>query len=147
MNDNLRWLYVKNNEILNVQDLCSSLVSVQSCLLELIIIDNNIGNEGCDLLMETLKDNKIINRLGLNKINITDKAASKIAELVSSNQSLSMLLIEGNKLTFSGVKLILDALPRNDKIKEFVFAGNPVGNDIWLEKAQINIFSRFNSFF
>ncbi len=104
---------------------------MQSCLLELIIIDNNIGNEGCDLLMETLKDNKIINRLGLNKININDKAATKIAELVNSNQSLTMLLIEGNKLTFSGVKLILDAMPRNDKIKEFVFAGNPVGNEIW----------------
>lgn len=97
----------------------------------MIIIDNNIGNEGCELLVDTLKNNQIINRLGLNRININDKIAPKLSELIIDNQSLSMLLIEGNKLSYSGIKLLLEAIPKNEKIKEFSFSGNPIGNDIW----------------
>ncbi|XP_072131444.1 NACHT, LRR and PYD domains-containing protein 12-like isoform X1 [Mobula birostris] len=78
---------------------------------------NKLGDSGVKLVSAALRNPDCkIQKLGLNHVGLTDSGAEDLASALSANPSLTELILNGNKLGDSGVKLVSAAL-RNPECK------------------------------
>ncbi|XP_072891499.1 ribonuclease inhibitor-like [Hemitrygon akajei] len=78
---------------------------------------NDLGDSGVKLVSAALrKPERKIQKLGLNYVHLTDSGAEDLVSALSTNPSLTELVLSGNKLGDSGVKLVSAAL-RNPECK------------------------------
>ncbi|XP_063048644.1 NACHT, LRR and PYD domains-containing protein 3-like [Engraulis encrasicolus] len=91
---------------------CSALASVlrsnPSSLRELILRENNVGDSGLELLSTGLQHpNCRLEKLELQKCNLTERSCSSLASALRSNpSSLRQLALSYNNLGDSGVRLL-----------------------------------------
>ncbi|XP_072892641.1 NACHT, LRR and PYD domains-containing protein 12-like isoform X2 [Hemitrygon akajei] len=92
------------------EDLASAL-STNPSLTELELSNNKLGDSGVKLVSAALRDPECkVQKLELEKIGLTDSGAKEFASALSTNPSLTELILSGNKLGDSGVKLVSVAL-------------------------------------
>ncbi|XP_062895928.1 NACHT, LRR and PYD domains-containing protein 12-like isoform X2 [Mobula hypostoma] len=92
------------------KDLASALSSNPS-LTELNLGANKLGDSGVILLSAALKNSECkIQKLWLDNVGLTDSAVEDLASALRTNQSLTELSLNDNKLGDSGVKLVSAAL-------------------------------------
>ncbi|XP_072893373.1 NACHT, LRR and PYD domains-containing protein 3-like isoform X2 [Hemitrygon akajei] len=78
---------------------------------------NDLGDSGVKLVSAALRSPECkIQKLGLNYVHLTDSGAEDLVSTLSTNPSLTELVLSGNKLGDSGVKLVSTAL-RNPECK------------------------------
>ncbi|XP_059817951.1 NACHT, LRR and PYD domains-containing protein 3-like isoform X2 [Hypanus sabinus] len=98
------------------EDLVSAL-STNTSLTDLDLSGNKLGDSGVKLVSAALRNPECkIQRLGLNRVGLTDSGAEDLVSALSTNPSLTVLNLSGNKLGDSGVKLVSAAL-RNPECK------------------------------
>ncbi|XP_072133528.1 uncharacterized protein [Mobula birostris] len=92
------------------KDLASALSSNPS-LTELNLGANKLGDSGVKLVSAALKNSECkIQKLWLYDVGLTDSGAKDLNSTLSTNQSLTELSLNDNKLGDSGVKLVSEAL-------------------------------------
>ncbi|XP_072354303.1 NACHT, LRR and PYD domains-containing protein 3-like isoform X1 [Scyliorhinus torazame] len=93
----------------------SSALSINQSLTDLNLGNNNLGDSGAKLLSVALRNPDCkIQRLRLNDNSLTDSSAEDLASAVCTNQSLTDLDLNMNKLGDSGMKLLSAALQNPD---------------------------------
>ncbi|XP_059818709.1 NACHT, LRR and PYD domains-containing protein 3-like isoform X1 [Hypanus sabinus] len=84
---------------------------------ELRLGKNKLGDSGVKLVSAALRNRECnIQELWLNKVGLTDSGAEDLASALSTNPSLTGLMLSGNKLGDSGVRLV-SAFLRNPECK------------------------------
>ncbi|XP_062895857.1 NACHT, LRR and PYD domains-containing protein 3-like [Mobula hypostoma] len=84
---------------------------------ELSLGENELGNSGVKLVSVALRNPVCkIQKLRLDRVGLTDSGAEDLVSALSTNPSLTELILGGNKLGDSGVKLVSAAL-RNPECK------------------------------
>ncbi|XP_072893780.1 NACHT, LRR and PYD domains-containing protein 3-like isoform X2 [Hemitrygon akajei] len=92
------------------KDLVSAL-SINPSLMELYLSDNKLGDSGVKLVSAALRNPECkIQKLGLEKVGLTDSGAEDLVSALSTNPSLTELNLSCNELGDSGVKLVSAAL-------------------------------------
>ncbi|XP_016414052.1 uncharacterized protein LOC107744761 [Sinocyclocheilus rhinocerous] len=96
------------------EESCSVLATVlrsNSSLKELDMSNNNLQDSGVKKLQNGLEDtNCTLQKLRLNKCNLTDKSCSALATVLGSDTNLKELNLNNNNLQDSGVKLLCTGL-------------------------------------
>ncbi|XP_062895532.1 NACHT, LRR and PYD domains-containing protein 3-like isoform X2 [Mobula hypostoma] len=78
---------------------------------ELSLGDNKLGDSGVKLVSAALRNPECkIQKLGLNKVSLTDSGAEDLVSALSTNLSLTELNLSHNELGISGMKLVSAAL-------------------------------------
>ncbi|XP_072894759.1 NACHT, LRR and PYD domains-containing protein 3-like [Hemitrygon akajei] len=82
--------------------------------------ENDLGDSGVKLVSAALRNPECkIQKLWLNNVGLTDSGAEDLASALSTNPSLTVLILSVNKLGDSGVKLVFTALGNPEcKIKK-----------------------------
>nr|XP_042697632.1 NACHT, LRR and PYD domains-containing protein 3-like [Chrysemys picta bellii] len=89
----------------------SAALSTNQSLTELELSGNKLGDSGIKLLCEGLKHPSCkLQKLVVWDCHLTDACCGDLSSLLSSNQSLRELNLSGNKLSYSGVKLLCEGL-------------------------------------
>ncbi|XP_072131173.1 NACHT, LRR and PYD domains-containing protein 3-like isoform X1 [Mobula birostris] len=106
------------------KDLTSAL-STNRSLIELVLSDNELGDSGVKLVCMALGDPECkVQTLWLNNVSLTDSGAKHLTSTLSTNRSLTELVLNDNKLGESGVKLLSEALRNSDcKIQQLCLGG------------------------
>uniref|UniRef100_A0A672ST51 NACHT domain-containing protein n=1 Tax=Sinocyclocheilus grahami TaxID=75366 RepID=A0A672ST51_SINGR len=96
------------------EESCSALATVlrsNSSLKELDMSNNNLQDSGVKKLQNGLENtNCTLQKLMLNKCNLTDKSCSALATVLGSDTNLKELNMSNNNLQDSGVKLLCTGL-------------------------------------
>ncbi|XP_067835942.1 NACHT, LRR and PYD domains-containing protein 3-like [Heptranchias perlo] len=102
----------------------SSALSTNRSLTVLNLRNNKLGDSGVKLLSEALRNPDFkIQKLHMWDVCLTDSGAEDLSSALSTNRSLTVLNLGGNKLGDSGVKLLSAALRNPDcKIQELCLA-------------------------
>ena len=85
-------------------------ISCNARIQELDITDYDLQLKGAIMVFKALQGISTLNKLSINKNNITEKASSDVAALISCNTQLQELDISDNLLQSTGVITILKAL-------------------------------------
>ena len=87
-----------------------------------------------DLLVNSLKDffknNKKLNNLIMNNINIDDILMQYIAQFIGINQGLKLISFKNNKITNQNAIALMDNLQKNENIRKIELEGNSIDIDI-----------------
>ena len=132
-NPNLQKLNLSFNRIsaLGANDLARLLI--ESKLRQLIITNNQLGDEGVAILEEALKENKFLTILNLRLNQIGNLGACALARVLVENRGiLSVLRVDYNLIGPEGVDILRAAARWNGKIKSVCLLYNPglvVNND------------------
>ncbi|XP_032872884.1 ribonuclease inhibitor-like [Amblyraja radiata] len=96
------------------KDLVSAL-STNHTVTELNLSGNKLGDSGVKLVSDALRNPDCkIQILGLDSVGLTDSGAEDLVSALSTNHTVTDLVLSGNKLGDSGVKLVSDALRNPD---------------------------------
>ncbi|KAN0028037.1 hypothetical protein ACTFIV_009864 [Dictyostelium citrinum] len=112
-------------------DFFSSLSSSVNNTLETLIICDNIGDEGMQLLSVILIKNllKVLKRLELQKNQFTNQSAYYLNKVLGNEQlQLVTLNLSSNRIDEQGLIMMKDGFGRNKSLKEFIFSKNRLGN-------------------
>ncbi|KAM9956701.1 hypothetical protein ACTFIR_003430 [Dictyostelium discoideum] len=112
-------------------DFFSSLSSSVNNTLETLIICDNIGDEGMQLLSVILIKNllKVLKRLELQKNQFTNQSAYYLNKVLTCEQlQLETLNLSSNRIDEQGLIMMKDGFGRNKSLKEFIFSKNRLGN-------------------
>ena len=90
----------------------SKMMMVNHSLQELYMDDNNIGDRGISAIAEALSNCKI-NKLDVERCNITLHGATMLAAALSSNHTIRELWLEDNAITVEGALLIVKSAVDN----------------------------------
>ena len=90
----------------------SQALMVNQTLLELYMRDNHIGDDGIIAIASSLS-NSSITLLDVNECGISVVGVRSLAEAISSNQNIRVLLLMFNPITVDGARLIMKAAVDN----------------------------------
>ncbi|XP_053881940.1 NACHT, LRR and PYD domains-containing protein 3-like [Malaclemys terrapin pileata] len=89
----------------------SAALSTNQSLTELELSGNKLGDSGIKLLCEGLKHPSCkLQKLVVWDCHLTDACCGDLSSLLSTNQSLRVLNLSSNNLSYSGVKLLCEGL-------------------------------------
>ena len=88
---------------------------------------NNLGNQGCALLMESLAANESLTRLDLSANGLTPAAAAPIAAAVRASRCLVRLDLRHNELGDAGATELADALRCGAGLLHLDLSANAIG--------------------
>jgi Ran GTPase-activating protein (RanGAP) involved in mRNA processing and transport len=91
--------------------------------------DTFMGDEGCRMLCDQLKENTRVRSLDLRGCNIRSEGAVALAGLISNNSTLTFLGLEWNGVGMidSGFQTLCKAIARNQSLVEVDFRNNNIG--------------------
>ena len=90
----------------------SKMMMVNHSLQELYIGGNSIGDDGISAIARALSNCKI-NKLNVDRCNITLIGATSLSAVLSSNHTIRNLWLEGNPITVEGALLIVKSAVDN----------------------------------
>ena len=90
----------------------SQALMVNQTLLELIMNDNQIGDDGITAIASSLS-NSSITLLDVRRCGISVVGVRSLAEAISSNQNIRILWLKYNPITVNGARLIMKAAVDN----------------------------------
>ena len=90
----------------------SKMMIMNHSLQELVMWDNNIGDDGISAIAGALGNCKI-NKLDVRSCNITLIGATSLAAALSSNHTIRKLWLGGNAITVEGALLIVKSAVDN----------------------------------
>ena len=96
----------------------SKLLMTNCMIQELYINENNIGDDGIAAIATALTNTRI-NELNVGKCGITLNGAKSLAALLSVNQNIKVLMLNGNDITKEG-DLILESSVSNRSRNSFI---------------------------
>ncbi|CAM4841300.1 unnamed protein product [Rotaria magnacalcarata] len=88
---------------------------------------NEIGSEGLEYIVDSLKFNTTVQMLSLGWNNIGDEGIRHIVDLLSYSKSLTGLYLQRNGITETGAQLLALALKSNETINTLNIGCNPIG--------------------
>ena len=88
---------------------------------------NNLGNQGCALLMEGLAANESLARLDLSANGLSPAAAGPLAEAVRASRSLVRLDLRHNELGDAGATELAEALRKGARLLHLDLSANAIG--------------------
>lgn len=94
----------------------SEMMTVNHSLQELWMDRNNIGDNGISAIAEALGNCKI-NKLSVNRCGIGLTGAKSLAAILTSNNTIRELWLEGNPITAGGALLIVKSVVHNTVCK------------------------------
>lgn len=97
-------------------------------LTSLLLSVNNLGNEGCQIIVEALKGNTSLNELSLDGNILGDEAGKAIGEMLKTNTSLTRLYLQSNHMGDEAGKVIANALKTNTSLTYLSLGDNGFGN-------------------
>jgi hypothetical protein len=89
---------------------------------------NNIGDDGVDIICNTLAGDGSIKYLNVCRNAITDKGAKSLSEMIFYNRSITALFLSWNEIKGEGARLLARGLQENNQIKVFDMSFNPIGS-------------------
>ncbi|XP_059814154.1 NACHT, LRR and PYD domains-containing protein 14-like [Hypanus sabinus] len=85
----------------------TSALNTNRSLTELLLSENDLGDSGVKLVSAALRKPECkIQKLGLEKVGLTDSGVEDLASALSTNPSMTELYLGDNKLRDTGVKLM-----------------------------------------
>ena len=113
-----------NKTIGQTEELFPTILSSPS-LEELHIRDINLSSRAAIMIFTALKEKKTkLKRLGMAANDVTDDACDVIAETLQVNSTLEYLNIRGNKISKEALQLILTSLRHNNTLTELLVPSN-----------------------
>eukprot|EP00742_Colponemidia_sp_Colp-10_P008995 GILJ01009775.1.p1 GENE.GILJ01009775.1~~GILJ01009775.1.p1 ORF type:complete len:1345 (-),score=299.15 GILJ01009775.1:208-3891(-) len=97
-------------------------------VVELVLYENSILDEGATSLANALCDNRSVTKLSLIFCNIGDQGAVAMKRMLELNQGLIKLSLEGNSIGPAGSRYLADGVARNRILSEFSIFSNPLQN-------------------
>ncbi|EAR82229.2 endo-1,4-beta-xylanase xylA, putative (macronuclear) [Tetrahymena thermophila SB210] len=121
----------------NMLSILSSLIKSKQCKMQkLKIINNNIGYDGACILQDCLSHHKYLKYIYIEYCSIDNQTISQIMNAAETIQNLQFISLEGNKLEYIGLQIILETMKRNTNIKQLYIRNNPIGDE------SINLFKQ-----
>ncbi|MDF3048355.1 MAG: leucine-rich repeat-containing protein 34 [Candidatus Midichloriaceae bacterium] len=99
-------------------------VNLSTSITTLEIAGLELGDEGAEMLVQALIENKSLINLKLNSNKIYCKGAEAIAKLLKQNTTLEVLDINHNSMGDNGIKAIAESLKQNTSLKSVSFGNN-----------------------
>jgi len=131
--DTFQRLKVLDLEFSNIGKCASSKLAEGLCcndvLEQLWLRGNVLHDEGAAPILNSLQNNTTLRVLDLSYNNISSKSSDGIAAVVSSNQFLEQLWLDGNCLQTYGILRIAGALIKHFKLRLLSLSGNEMTED------------------
>jgi Ran GTPase-activating protein 1 len=109
--------------------LIASDLKFMAVLTTLILISNEIGDEGAKVIAEALKVNAVVTTLDLGTNNIGDEGAIAIAEALKGMAVVTTLFLDCNYFQNEGAIAIAEALKVNTVLTKLDLSLNNIGDD------------------
>ncbi|KAL4481955.1 hypothetical protein ABPG74_008044 [Tetrahymena malaccensis] len=127
----------------NMLSILSNLIKSKQCKMQkLKIINNNIGYDGACILQDCLSHHKYLKYIYIEYCSIDNQTISQIMGAAETIQNLQFISLEGNKLEYLGLQIILETMKKNTNIKQLYIRNNPIGDEsVNLFKSEFFTFS------
>ena len=125
----VKWLSISNNT--NIGQTEEFFPTIPSSSLEELWIDGiNLSSRAAIMIFTALKEKKTkLKRLSMADNDVTDDACDVIAETLQVNSTLEYLNIHGNKISKEALQLILNSLRHNNTLTELFVPNNYSDSD------------------
>ena len=125
----VKWLSISNNT--NIGQTEEFFPTIPSSSLESLYIDGiNLSSRAAIMIFTALKEKKTkLKKLSMADNDVTDDACDVIAETLQVNSTLEYLNIHGNKISKEALQLILNSLRHNNTLTELRLPSNYSGSD------------------
>ena len=125
INCRVRALGVSSNKTIGQTEEFFPTILSSSSLEELWIDDINLSSRAAIMIFTALKEKKTkLKRLSMADNDVTDDACDVIAETLQVNSTLEYLNIHGNKINKEALQLILNSLRQNNTLTELWVPSN-----------------------
>lgn len=106
------------------EELLSKILRNDENLTSIECSDYQLTSIEMQILFRTLKQNNVIESLGLSYCNLTDNLLTHLSKLLKTNKSITNLVLSKNKFTSKGLNCILNVIQDQSNIKVLVLSGN-----------------------
>ena len=128
VNTTLMQLKLINNDIgLSGAVSLAEAIKVNTTLAQLKLFDNHIGDAGAAFLAEAMKVNTTLTQLKLLHNNIGDAGAASLAEAMKVNTTLTQLKLLHNNIGDAGAASLAEAMKVNTTLTELNLRNNNIG--------------------
>ena len=115
---------------------------MMTCLEELYISNNDLGDDGAVILADGIKKNNTLKSLEIGDNDIRDRGAIAIANSLTHNTTMKVLGINGNPISRDGAIAIAKAITNNKTLKKLYLSGDDTLDE---ESAMIIMKSMYNN--
>ena len=125
----VKWLEISYNT--NIGQTEEFFPTIPSSSLETLWIDNiNLSSKATIMIFTALKEKKTkLKELSMADNDVTDEACDVIAETLQVNSTLEELNIDGNKISKEALQLILNSLRHNNTLTKLLVPSNYYDSD------------------
>ena len=115
-----------NKTIGQTEEFFPTILSSSSSMIQSLYIDGiNLSSRAAIMIFTVLKEKKTkLKRLGMADNDVTDDACDVIAETLQVNSTLECLNIHGNKISKEALQVILDSLRLNNTLNDLRLPSN-----------------------
>ena len=125
INCRVRWLIISNNKSIGQTEEFFPTILSSPSLEALGIDDINLSSRAAIMIFTALKEKKTkLKRLVMDDNDVTDDACDVIAETLQVNSTLEYLSIHGNKISKEALQLIVMSLRLNNTLTELLVPSN-----------------------